>query len=204
MADKYTLTTAKDFAAQAARGSLSALGNILRSLSEGKVHDSPVPGSGISAAAGAIVKTSVIRNGDVIKTSILIDLTDLESEATLADIIGDNGAANCWIYQYVLARSGTILGGSVTNLETVAGGEVDIDLYAADESTGVEGALITGLTETLLMAPTADWTIGLVRILTGFPTDGQYLYLTVGTATAPVAGTYTTGKFLIELYGYDA
>lgn len=204
MADKYNLQTARDFASQASRGGLSALGNILRSLSEGKVHDSPVPGSGITAGAGAIAKTSVHRDGDVIKTSVLIDLTGLESEATLDDIIGDNGAANCWLARIVTSVNGTILGGTMTCLEAPAGGEVDIDLNSAVESTGVEGALISALTETVLLATTADWTIDLARALTDIPADGEYLYLSVGTVTSPTAGTYTAGKFLIELFGYDA
>ena len=83
-------------------------------------------------------------------------------------------------------------------------GEIDIDLYSAVESTGVEGALITALDETALHATTADWTIDLVRALTALPAANEYLYLTVGTATTPAAGVYTAGKFLIELFGYDA
>lgn len=204
MADKMTLATAAQFAQQASRGGLSALGTLLRSLTEGKVHDSPVPGSGITAGAGAIAKTSVVRDGDVIKTSILVDLTGLESEATLADIIGDNAAANCWLARIVTAINGTILGGKITCLEAPATGEVDIDLYSATESTGTEGALVTALTETALLLTGADWTIDLVRALTGIPADGGYLYLSVGTSSTPTAGTYTAGKFLIELYGYDA
>jgi len=204
MADKMSLNLAAQFAQQASRGALTALGTLLRSLSEGKVHESPVPGSGISAASGAIAKMSVIRNGDVIHTSILVDLTDLESEATLADIIGDNGAANCWIARIVTAVNGTILGGKMTCLEAPTTGEPDIDLYSAVESTGVEGAAVTDLDETVLLLPGVNWTIDLSRALTGIPADGEYLYLSVGTASTPDAGTYAAGKFLIELYGYDA
>lgn len=204
MADKYTLAEGKEFAAQASRGALSALGNLLRSLSEGKVHDSPVSGSGISSGTDTIAKMSVIRNGDIIRTSIIVDLDGLTSAATLADIIGVNDAANCWIARIFTEISGTIFGGKMTCLEVPATGEVDIDLYSAVESTGVENALVTDLDETALLLPGVNWTIDLARALTGFPADGEYLYLSVGTASTPTAGEYSAGKFLIELYGYDA
>lgn len=205
MADKYTLAEAKEFAAQAGRGALSALGNLLRSLSEGKVHDSPVSGSGISSGTDTIAKMSVTRNGDVIKTSIIVDLDGLTSAATLADIIGVNDAANCWIARIFTDISGTIFGGKMTCLEVPATGEVDIDLYSSPVSTGVENALVTSLTDDVaLLLTNVDWTIDLYRSLALFPADGDYLYLSVGTASTPTAGEYTAGKFLIELWGYDA
>lgn len=201
---RMDLTTARQFAQQASRGGLTALGEILRSLTEGDVYDTYPAGSGISAGVGTIHKASVIRLGEIITTRILIDLTGLESEATLDDIIGDDGAANCHLGQIIVLRNGTILTGRMTCLEAPVGGEPDIDLNSAVESTGVEGALITGLTETVLLAAAADWAIGDVKVLTAFPADGEFLYLSVGTVTAPIAGTYTAGKFLIELEGYDA
>jgi hypothetical protein len=87
-------------------------------------------------------------------------------------------------------------------LEAPAGGEPDIDLYSATESTGTEDAAITGLVETALLLTGADWTIDLVRALTDIPADVEYLYL-VGSGAGTDA-IYTAGKFLIELFGYDA
>ncbi len=199
-----SLADAKASANNAQRGSRKDVADLFRSLSEGKVFDPLDPGSGISAGVGTVCKTTVRRQGKSIKTEIILDLTGLESEATLADIIGDNGAANCYIAQIAASRNGTILGGKVTCLEAPAGGEVDIDFYSAVEGTGVEGAAVTGLDETALLNTAADWTIDLVRAFTGVPADGEYIYLAVGTATSPTAGTYTAGKFLIEFWGYDA
>ena len=90
----------------------------------------------------------------------------------------------------------------MTCLEAPGAGEPDIDLYAADEATGTEDAAITALTETALLLAAADWTIGDQKILTAMPPADDYLYL-VGSGAGTDA-TYTAGKFLIELEGYDA
>ena len=160
------------------------------------------PGDGITDGTGTVHKSSVVRHGGLVKTEILIDLTGLDSDATLGDIIGKSGTAlPCHIGQITDAVNGSIYAGKVTCLEAPATGEVDIDLYAADEATGVTDGAIGDLTETALMAAAADWTLLLEKALTAFPTDGQYLYLTVGTSSTPTAATYTAGKFLIELWG---
>jgi len=41
-----------------------------------------------------------------------------------------------------------------------------------------------------------------MKALSAVPAANAYLYLTCGEGSA--AGTYTAGKFLIELYGYEA
>jgi hypothetical protein len=161
-------------------------------------------GTGITTGTGTVYQSSVSRVGGIIKTSILLDLTGLTSAATENDIIGVNDAANCHLGQITADRNGTIFGGRVTCLETPAGGEVDIDLYSAVESTGTENALITGLDETALLAAAADWAANDVKTLSAVPAADEYLYLAVGTGSTPTAGDYTAGKFLIELEGYAA
>lgn len=159
-------------------------------------------GAGITAGTGTVYEAGVIRVGDIYMTQILVDLTGLNSDATEGDIIGVDAATDpCHFGAITTAESGTLIAGSVQCLETPAGGEVDIDLYAATEATGVTDGAIGSLTETALMAAAGDWTAGTTKALTAFPADGQYLYLTVGTASTPTAGTYTAGKFLITLYG---
>lgn len=155
-------------------------------------------GSGITGGSNTVYASSVTLEGGIYKTSILIDLTDLNSGDSAGDIIGVDGTANpCHIGQIAAATNGTIIAGTMTCLEVPAGGDDDIDLYAADESTGVEDSAIADLTETQLVNAGAH-TLGLVSVLTAFPSDTQYLYLVnQGTSDA----TYTAGKFLIELYG---
>ena len=196
---KLTFAAAIQNIQQAGRGHLGALETVLRDLFEGKNLEA-VAGSGM-AGTGTIVKSSVERVGDIITTSILVDLTGLSSSAA-ADIIGVEGAANCHLGQITKARNGTILSGKMACLEAPATGEPDIDLYSAEESTGVEDAAITGLVETAVLAAAADWTIDMYKTFTGVPAADEYLYL-VGSGGGTDA-VYTGGKFLITLYGYDA
>lgn len=216
----------------AERGSLNDLGKVLRAIIQGDVQltdgdfqtltlggtlvtpsaaelnvlDGQTlaveAGTGITAGVGTIYRSSVVRIGGVIKTSILMDLTGLNSKNTDLDIIGVDGSANpAHIGQITAARCGTILGGIMRCLEVPAGGDPNVALYSATEGTGVEDGGIGALTETLLFDPNADWTIDMSRSLTGIPAADQYLYLVQGDATGTDA-TYTAGKFLIELYGY--
>ena len=159
------------------------------------------PGTGISTGTGTIFKGSVLRMGDVIETTIVIDVTGLNSGDADGDIIGVAATANCHIGRVTAAANGTVFAGFMQCLETPAGGEPDIDLFSATEATGTEEALVTGLTETALLTTAVDWTgILAPKGLTVVPAANQYLYLAAsGGATN---ATYTAGKFLIKLYGY--
>jgi len=162
-------------------------------------------GTGITTGTGTLIKHSVATIGNIIKTEILIDLTGLNSGDADGDIIGKAATANCHLGQITAAVNGTILGGRMTCLEVPAGGEPDIDLWSATEATGTEEALITGLTETALLAAGADWTLaaGVTdRTVTVMPAANQYLYLAGGGGTTNA--TYTAGRFLIEFWGYAA
>lgn len=162
-------------------------------------------GTGITGGTGTVATSEIVKNGKVITTQLYIDLTGLDSDATEGDIIGLDGTANpCHFGAITTAESGVLYAGTVTCIEAPTTGEVDIDLYAADEATGVTDGAIGDLTETACLATAADWTQYLSKALTAFPTDGQYLYLTVGTASSPTAGTYDAGIFMIELFGYEA
>lgn len=161
-------------------------------------------GSGIISATGVVYVTNVQTAGNIVMTRILMDLTGLNSSAA-GDIIGDDGAANCHIGQMRQTIGGiTVVGtpfaGTVTCLETPAGGEPDIDLYSAVEGTGAEDSAITALDETALLNAGADWTAATTMALTAVPAADEYLYL-VGSGTGTDA-TYTAGKFLIEIMGY--
>ena len=157
-------------------------------------------GTGITGGTGTIYRSSVIREGGIIKTSILVDLTGLRSTGS-GDIIGVNGTSNvCHIGQITAARNGTILAGRMTCFEAPAGGDPDINVHSATESTGVEDGAIADLTETLLVNA-GDATTGSIVTFTGVPAADEFLYLTTGAATD---ADYTAGKLLIELFGYEA
>lgn len=186
----------KEHAGQAERGHLLSLGALLRDI-----HGHPLKteaGSGVRGIA-ALYKTGVFRCGDLIKTSIFVDIAGLRSTAA-GDIIGDDGTSDpCHIGRISSDESGDIVAGTVTCLEVPTGGDPDIDLFAANEGTGSEDDAISGLTETQLTNG-GDHVLGGVDVLTAFPTTGQYLYLVAGALTD---ADYTAGKFLIELLGYE-
>lgn len=163
-------------------------------------------GAGVTAVATTIHKVGTQRLGNIIKTEILVDLTDQISNDADADIIGTTGVSH--FGRVVTATHGTMFAGVMTCLEAPTGGEVDINLYSADEATGVYaagGSGIAALTgEVLVVDSAGDWTLGRSVAAALMPGANDYLYFTVGTASTPTAGTYTAGKFLITLYGYDA
>lgn len=158
-------------------------------------------GAGITGGVGTIYKHGVAKIGGIIHTKILIALTGLGSSTTDLDIIGQ-GASVAHIGQITAARNGTILSGRMTCLEVPAGGADDIDLYSATEGTGVFDDGIAALTETALITAAGAWTLGLTKVFGADVVADKFLYLCGGEAGT--AATYTAGKFLIELEGYDA
>lgn len=148
---------------------------------------------------GSVYKTSISHQGDLVITRIFVDLTGLNCGATAGDIIGGNGTTDpCHIGQITAAQHGTIFFGTMRCVETPGGGDTDIDLYAADEGTGVEDGAISALTETQLVNG-GTHTAGDEDLLTAYPGANQYLYL-VGQGGGDAA--YTAGQFVIELHGY--
>ena len=173
-----------------------------------------------AAGAGirdAIVSNTVRREGHKVITEITVDLgtskADIESKDTELDIIGVDGTAlYCNIGQITAALNGTIFGGTMECIETPAGGEPDIDLYAAAEATGTEDSAIGDLTETALVTAGQDWasthddTASVVQkmglIAGAVPDADEYLYLVGGGGTTDA--DYSAGIFVITLYGYPA
>ena len=148
---------------------------------------------------GTVYKSSVMHQGDLIITRIFVDLTGTNCGGTAGDIIGDDGTSDpCHIGQITAAQNGTIFFGQMRCVETPSGGDTDIDLYAADEGTGVEDGAIGSLTETQIVNG-GTHTAGDVDLIVASPGADQYLYL-VGQGGGDA--TYTAGQFLIELYGY--
>ena len=158
-------------------------------------------GAGITSGSGTVYRSSVTKNNGLIETKILIDLTGLSSSTTDLDIIG-TGTSPAHLGQISLARSGTILSGTMTCLEVPAGGVTDIDLYSASEGTGVFDGGVAALTETALITSGGAWTLALTKAIGQAAATDQYLYLTGGAAGT--AAAYTAGKFLITLHGYNA
>ena len=155
-------------------------------------------GAGITAGADNFA-SCVEKIGTLFKTTIVIDIDGLNSGGTANDIIGKADTASCSLGQITAARNGTLFAGRLTCLQATAGGDDDIDLYSADESTGTEDAAVTALTNPTQLCNSGDLSAGSVIPLTAFPAANQYLYLTAGTGDTN--DTYTAGILIIELWG---
>ena len=153
-------------------------------------------GSGFSDAA--LYKSWTTRNGGITKTELLIDLTGIRSTAA-NDVIGNDGAASANIGQYTTAVMGTLFAVHMSCIEVPAGGDPDINLAFADESTLAEDGALSGGTSSGTVLNNGDlaaekeyWAV------TGFPAANQYFYLVAGAATD---GDYSTGVIKIDFYG---
>ena len=144
------------------------------------------------------LKSDTDTNVNIVKSTIMIDLTGLKDGGTAGDIIGKDGSGVAFIGQVTTANQGTVFGVTMTCLETPAGGSTDIDLYSATEGTGVNDTAIGDLTETQII--NAGAASAGTMVAGGDIAADQYLYLvSQGTGDA----TYTAGRFLIEVVGYD-
>ena len=169
-----------------------------------KMSVEAVGGAGIEGTAATYI-TQVDRlpsdtdtNVNIVKSTIMIDLTGLKDGGTAGDIIGKDGAGVAYIAQVTTANQGVVFGVTMTCVETPAGGSTDIDLYSATEGTGVNDTGIGALTETQLINAGAASAGTLVA--GGDIVADQYLYL-VSQGTGDAA--YTAGRFMIEVIGYD-
>ena len=148
------------------------------------------------------LRSDVDTNVNIVKTTIMIDLTGLNCGGTAGDIIGKDGTGVAYIGRVTTANQGVVFGTTMECFETPAIGDTDINLYSATENTGVEDTLITALDETLIIDG-GDAAAGTrVANVTGAATIAadQYLYLVSGSATA---ATFTAGRLLITILGYD-
>ena len=157
----------------------------------------PTAGTGITAATGETYNSWVERCGNMIKTSIYIDMNSLQANGDQKVIGKDGGTANCHLGQITTALNGAIVGGRMTCLEEPATGDRDIDLCFDDVATGAEATDLTG--ETDLVVRGGDWTTSEMRTFGTVVTADNYLYLRTGTNASD--NTYSAGKFLIELWG---
>ncbi len=184
--------------------SVNANTGVVTVTSGSKMSVEAAGGAGIEGTAAVYVtqverlKSDVSTNVNVVKTTIMIDLTGLKDGGTAGDIIGKDGSGVAYIGQVTTANQGTVFGVTMTCVETPAGGSTDIDLFSATEGTGVNDTAIGDLTETQII--NAGAASAGTMVAGGDIAADQYLYLvSQGTGDA----TYTAGRFLIEITGYD-
>jgi len=154
--------------------------------------------STVMAATLAAYSVTTYRTGNIIKTTMYIDLTGAKSTTTDDDIIGDTGA--CHIGQVTTAVNGAIFAGQVSCAEVPTTGADDINLSSASVDTGAYDADATGLTNAeALMTAGGAHAIGTVKPFTALPTADYYMYLSCGEAGT--VGTYDAGILIIEMWG---
>ena len=162
-------------------------------------------GAGIEGAAAVYVtqverfKSDTATNVNIVKTTILIDLTGLTKSSTVGDIIGRDGAGVAYFARVTTADQGVIFGIQMTCLEVPSAGNGDIDIFSATEGTGVEDTAIGSLTESQITNGGA--LVAGSMVAGGAIAADQFLYLV--NAQGAGAGTYTGGRLLIELTGHD-
>ena len=161
-------------------------------------------GAGIEGTAAVYItqvnrlKSDVATNVNIVKTTIMIDLTGLKDGGTAGDIIGKDGSGVAFIGKVTAANQGSVFGVTMTCVETPAGVSTDIDLFSATEGTGVNDTAIGDLTETQII--NAGAASAGTMVAGGDIAADQFLYLvSQGTGDA----TYTAGRFLIEITGFD-
>lgn len=141
-----------------------------------------------------VYEASYERIGDLIHTSILIDLNNLTYSAD-GDIIGTSGGTNCHFGQYKLDTMGNLVAGSISYFKTLTG-LTTLDIYGSSDGTQDQDDAVSG--EALY---TGSAITGFTReAFTTMPTADHYLYL-VGGASG--SGTYASSfPVLIEFWGY--
>lgn len=150
-------------------------------------------------AAAGFIASRVEREGSLIKTTIIVDLDGLES-GSAGDVIGPATPGVSHLGQITAARNGTLLYGTITCIETPAGGDPDVDFYAADDDDLLQDTAISAATNESQLLNTGDWTgaVATPELMTALPGDGQYLYMVDAGGTAV---EYSAGIFKVELYG---
>ena len=170
-----------------------------------KMKNEAATGAGIEGTAAVYItqverlKSDVDTNVNIVKTTIMIDLTGLNCGGTAGDIIGADGAGVAYIGKVTTADQGTVFGVTMESFETPTTGDPDINLHSATEGTGVEDTAISDLTETLIINGGTQ-SVGTRTVGSTIAPD-QFLYLTGGGTTA---GTYDAGKLVITILGFDA
>ncbi len=160
------------------------------------------PGTAISGSANTIYHSFIEKNGNIIRTSIYIDLTDLEGTASANQIVGI-GSNPSHLGQITDAKCGTIFDIVVTCIEAPDADLQELDIIASSDSAGKKGDDYGGggdFTDPGSKVVDADYTAPGIFNMTARPASGDFLYLASVTASADTA---TSGKLLIELYGTE-
>ena len=164
-------------------------------------------GAGITAATTPTLVVS--KSNYEYTTTILVDLTGLECSGDANDVIGDDDAEASYFTKLTAAVNGYVTLCSMHCVELPAGTNVTthVDLRMSTAPLAEDAA--PGANDVHLIDSDGAWELGGMVDSETIPTGADavgtrdyYVYLTTGDS-AQSGGTYTAGKFVIQLYGYN-
>ena len=189
---------------------------------------SPTAGAGIPGNGG-FYNSSVVTIGNIIYTTIFLDLTGMRDPGVKNTIIGNNEhrQAKCHIGEIKAGVSGTIFGGRMTCLVNLGEiGATRLELLSSPNDYGQlqkPPSFLEDGTRTLLENAELGSGIGEAKTFANLlpfdpdridcnpspfmSCDTQYLYLLHSQNADPATtdpADYTQGRILIEMWGYDA
>tara|TARA_R110002012_G_scaffold220848_1_gene392493 strand:+ start:32 stop:1513 length:1482 start_codon:yes stop_codon:yes gene_type:complete len=154
-----------------------------------------VAGVGITSGTGTICKSTKLRQGDVVYTNVILDVTGLQSDAN-GDVISKAGTTTpAFLTKITTANNGTILQGKVTCLEAPT---ADLEFFTSTDATLKESDVAATSAAYDSLCVKSTWAIGDVKFFdaTALPANNEIIYME-GTA----ATNYSAGKFIIEMWG---
>lgn len=178
----------------------AVLANLMTELPASTIVGGAAAAAGAgTAGTGTIVKSSVIREGELIITRLFVDLTGLAAAAA-GDVIGKaTGGEPSFITRLTTAVNGTIVGGRMLCTEAPAGGDTDIDVYVATAATGKYDDAVSGLAGQTQVINAGTQSLGTAsNVIADTIGPDEYVYLVSVGATA---AAYTAGRLYIELIG---
>lgn len=170
-------------------------------LDQNRIVGSSIPRSGAGIIDNVFSCVQNLENGITV-TTILLDLEGATCNTTANSVIGVIGSDPAFLI--LLQNHGQIYQASLACLETPNAGVGDINL--AFSSSELSYGETTGIT-TMIDAGGA-WAINGYKEMANAvsvedrPSVGDYIYLTNGSSGT--TATYTTGQFILTLYGCRA
>jgi hypothetical protein len=180
--------------------------------SQGQAHPDS-SGAGINDSIGSQTK---LRDGSLITTDFQIDLANATAPANSFASVGAPESAVATNIVGVSSSSGThanapiallqnSINGVVESIELICveqpqGGGANLGVWTSDNVSGSGNDFRLGSAVQRIAAATQD--IAKVGATSDLDTDldGKYVYL---AHSGSVAGTYTAGKFILRVYGYN-
>jgi len=166
-------------------------------------------GAGIVSTGAGAPQYARKRIGDMIVTTICMDLQGLGAKNDDGDVIGiASGAPDAYFYKLAKAENGNIFKVEMACIENITSGSnnlTDLDLVASTASNlGYDDDATAAAGYHAVIQQDFGAALGIqASNVAGTVQDGDYLYLAAG-ATHTGDSTYVTGSLIVTLYGAAA